>query len=78
MTIRDYIKKYGNKTFKEVEFNNVDNCLFSYLAYLNLYDIVSSSSINNNISGIAWLDKNRDGKRDDSESKMCWIILYLN
>ena len=39
MTIRDYIKKYGNKTFKEVEFNNVDNCLFSYLAYLNLYDI---------------------------------------
>lgn len=46
MTIRDYIKKYGNKTFKEVEFNNVDNCLFSYLAYLNLYDIVSSSSIN--------------------------------
>ncbi len=41
MNIIDYIKKYGNKSFSEKEFNEVDNVIFACLAYINFKDIVS-------------------------------------
>ena len=42
--ILNYIKNYGNLTFKEKNFNDIDNLVFSSLTYLNF----ASTSINNN------------------------------
>lgn len=33
--VYDYIKKHGNTTFENKEFNDIDNIIFSYLTYLN-------------------------------------------
>lgn len=38
MNIYDYVKKYGNLTFEEKPFNDVDNLIFSELSYLNYTD----------------------------------------
>lgn len=40
MNIIDYIKKNKDKTFKELSFNEIDNLIFSLLAYLDFTDIV--------------------------------------
>ncbi len=42
MNIFDYIKKYGNYSFLEKKFNEIDNVIFSYLAYIDFSNIVSS------------------------------------
>lgn len=39
-TISEYIKKYGNYTFLEKEFNEVDNVILSLVSYVNFYGIV--------------------------------------
>lgn len=41
MNIFDYIKTYGNYSFSERKFNEIDNVIFSCLAYVEFYDIVS-------------------------------------
>ena len=41
--ILKYIKDYGNKTFYEMDFNEVDNLVFSSLSYLDFYGIVSEN-----------------------------------
>ncbi len=38
MDIYDYVRKYGDLTFEEKEFNDIDNLVFSMLAYLNYTD----------------------------------------
>lgn len=43
MTILDYIKKYGDYTFLEKEFNEVDNVIFSVLTYVNFDSIISKN-----------------------------------
>lgn len=43
-TIFEYIKKYGNKTFIEKDFNEVDNLVFSSLAYLDFNEIVDEGN----------------------------------
>ena len=40
----DYIKDYGDYTFEEKEFNEVDNVIFSMLAYVNYDGIVSEGN----------------------------------
>ena len=40
--ILDYIKKYKNKTFKEMEFNEIDNVIFSSITYSEFKDIIPS------------------------------------
>lgn len=40
MTILDYIDKYGNYSFDDLEFNEVDNVIFSSISYLELDNIV--------------------------------------
>ena len=42
-TIYDYLDKYGNKTFEEFDYTEVDNIIFTQIAYLNLDDIVSNN-----------------------------------
>lgn len=42
-TIDTYLKEYGNYTFQEEEFNEVDAIIFSLLSYANLLDIVPES-----------------------------------
>lgn len=42
MNIYDYIDKYGNKTFYEEEFNEIDAVLFSYLSYADLEGVITS------------------------------------
>lgn len=41
-SIRDYIKYYGNIPFSESPFNEIDNLIFSEIAYLNFDGIVPS------------------------------------
>ena len=45
MSIFDYINKYGCYTFEEMEFNVVDNFIFSALAYSDLGDYVSGNRL---------------------------------
>lgn len=39
--IYDYLDKYGNKTFDEVEYTEIDNLVFTQISYLNFNNIVS-------------------------------------
>ena len=40
MNILDYLEMRGDLTFAERPFNEVDNLIFSVLAYLDMHDIV--------------------------------------
>lgn len=40
MTLIEYIKKYGEYSFLEKEFNEVDNIIFSSLTYINFSNII--------------------------------------
>ena len=42
MTLLNYLDKYGNKSFLEYKFNNVDNLILSQLSYLSFSGIVPS------------------------------------
>ena len=44
MDIFDYVEEYGDYTFEEKKFNEVDNVVFSALSYANYKDIVSKYS----------------------------------
>ena len=39
-TIHEYVKQYGRFTFQESPFNEVDNAVFSSLAYLDFSDCI--------------------------------------
>ena len=43
MNVFDYLKYYGNYTFSEREFNEIDNVIFSILSYVNFNFIVSKN-----------------------------------
>lgn len=54
--IFNYLKKYGNKTFNEEKFNEIDNIVFSLLTYLNYSDIdVNGNTIE--VVGKTYLEK---------------------
>ena len=40
MSIYEYLKEYGNYTFLEEEFNEVDNVILSLISYIDFQDIV--------------------------------------
>lgn len=42
--ISKYIDKYGNKTFQEVEFTEIDNLIFSQIPYINFLNIISNEN----------------------------------
>lgn len=44
MTIFDYIKKYGNYSFEEKEFTEVDCVIFSFLGYADMEGILTKTS----------------------------------
>ena len=44
MTIYEYIKQYGDKTFEEKEFNEIDNILFSTIIYLDFSNITEEEN----------------------------------
>ena len=46
--IFDYIKNYGDKSFSEKGFNEVDNLIFSSLAYIDYKDILVHKKISVN------------------------------
>ena len=41
----DYIEEYGNYSFKEKPFNEVDNLIFSQLAYTDFKNIADTQSV---------------------------------
>ena len=41
--IYDYLKYYGNSSFKELAFNEVDSLIISLLTYAKLKDIAPSN-----------------------------------
>lgn len=46
MNLNRFIDNYGNFSFEEVPFTEVDNVIFATLAYLNLDNLVSNHSLN--------------------------------
>ena len=46
MNLFSYVDKYGNSSFEEMPFNEVDNAIFSSLSYVSLYGIVPSNRYN--------------------------------
>ena len=54
MNLFHYIDKYGNYTFKNKEFNDIDNLIFCFISYLN-YD---EEYINENIHSLHDIAKN--------------------
>ena len=44
MTIYEYIKRYGDLSFKEKPFNDVDNLVFSLIAYLNFSEVLDGDN----------------------------------
>ena len=44
MTLFEYVEKYGDRNFKELEFNEVDNVILSLVSYIDFTDIVSNKS----------------------------------
>lgn len=58
--IIDYIKKYGDKTFYEEEFNEIDNLVFCAISYLNFSGIVEKGkkTITLNETGKLYLNQN--------------------
>ena len=45
MNIYSYVDKYGNYSFDEVEFNEIDNAIFASLSYLKLNRILSKNKM---------------------------------
>lgn len=45
MNMFDYLKEYGNKTFKESSINDIDIMIFSLLTYLDFSNIVSRGKL---------------------------------
>lgn len=43
MTLFEYVEKYGDKSFKELKFNEIDNVILSLVSYIDFTDIVSKS-----------------------------------
>ena len=58
-SISTYVRDYGNKTFFEEPFNEIDNVVFSSLIYLNYEDIVPENRkyIRLEEAGIKYLEK---------------------
>ena len=46
MNLISYIDKYGDKTFNDMSFNEVDNAIFASLSYVSFIGIVSSTKRN--------------------------------
>ena len=45
MNINKYIKTFGNKSFKEMPFNEVDGLIFAEMAYINFHLSISSTQL---------------------------------
>ena len=58
-SISTYVRDYGNKTFFEEPFNEIDNVVFSSLIYLNYEGIVPENRkyIRLEEAGIKYLEK---------------------
>jgi len=62
----EYILKYGNLTFEEEPFNEVDNLILSVLAYVDYNEIVSDSHYNKKkieLIGKEFFEKHKDLKK---------------
>lgn len=70
-----YLKKFGNKSFNEHKFNQIDSIVLCLLSYLNLDDFVPHLNDNSeSISFISLLDKETiailcDGTLDEKKNK---------
>ena len=76
----NYVEKYGDKTFKEKKFNDIDNIVFSTLSYLNF----TSTSINKSkytleLIGKEYINKNkyRKIKKIGTAQKTAYKLLNL-
>ena len=51
MNMYDYVDEYGIYDFDELEFNEVDSAIFSFLSYANLSEIIDNNNITINLAG---------------------------
>lgn len=80
MNIFDYVKKYGNLSFEEKEFNEVDNLVFCSLLYLNYSKTsVCKKEVTLEVAGKQYLKRNffTDIKRLGIPHKMGYKLLEL-
>lgn len=67
--LSDYIEKYGEKTFNEKEFNDIDNLVFSELSYIDL----SNTKINEGIYSLEEIGKEYLSKNNYDDVKKLGI-----
>lgn len=79
-TILDYIDKYGNKTFAEEPFNEVDSVILTDLSYINFDGIVHQDNryVTLKETAISFFDKYHidELKKDGIGLKAAYQILY--
>ena len=67
----DYVKKYGNESFLEKSFNDIDNLVFSSLSYLDF----SKTEINKNSCTLEYIGKEYLSKNDYKDVKKLGIAM---
>lgn len=67
----DYVKKYGNKSFLEKSFNDIDNLIFSSLSYLDF----SNTKINTNSCTLETIGKEYLSKNSFKDVKKLGIAM---
>jgi len=67
----DYVKKYGNESFLEKSFNDIDNLVFSSLSYLDF----SKTEINKNSCTLEQIGKEYLSKNDYKDVKKLGIAM---
>lgn len=67
----DYVKKYGNESFLEKSFNDIDNLVFSSLSYLDF----SKTEINKNSCTLEYIGKEYLSKNDFKDVKKLGIAM---
>lgn len=81
MNIIKYIKKYGEYSFEDMPFNNIDNVILSMLSYVNYENIISNNHKNKKTINCAWneyfnLYSKKDNKKNISEIRSGIKIFY--
>ena len=65
MTLYEYIKKYGDYSFKEKKINEVDKVIFSFLSYANINGILAKKS-KMTLEKIANIHKKKSPSKDNN------------
>lgn len=53
MDLKEYLKKYGNKSFKALPLTDADKVIFTFLSYINFSGVVSKTDVKKTLKDVA-------------------------